>query len=69
MEVKRYYYLRSRSSSILEEVVSLARLALNKIQKPQSGRKSLLSKGQVEAALDIKDGKHATIKRDLKVLS
>ena len=66
-EIKQTYDLRSRSSSIEEEVVSTGRLALNNAQKPRLGRKSYLSKAQVQATLDIKDGKQTSIKRAIRV--
>ena len=50
-----------------EEGVSLVGLALNTLHKPTLGRKSYLSKAQVQVALDIKEGKHDTIKRVIRV--
>ena len=68
VEIKRTYDLRSRSTSSSEEQgVSSSGLALDTLQKPRLGRKSYLSKAQVQATLDIKEGKHATIKWALRV--
>ena len=67
-EIKRTYDLKSRSSSLAEEEgISSSRLALNIPQKPRLGRKSYLSKAQVQATLDIREGKHATINWALRV--
>ena len=51
------------------EGVSSRVLALKSRQKPRLGRKTLLSKAQVEDALDVKQGKQDTLKRALKVLA
>ena len=42
---------------------------LNPSQKPILGRKTLLSKAQVQAALDVKQGKQTTLKWALRVMA
>ena len=67
MVVERTYELRYRRNSIEEEINSIKGLALNSANKPHSSVKSMLYKAQKQEALDIKDGKHATISRDLSI--
>ena len=59
VEVTRSYELRSRNTVVeqQDEGVSTGGLALNPAQKPRLGRKNLLSKAQVQAAIDVKQGK------------
>ena len=50
------------------EGVSSRGLALKSLQKTRLGKKTLLSKAQVQDALDVKQGKQDTFKRALRVL-
>ena len=67
-ERKTGYNLRPRVSKEKNDCISTGRLALNAEPKPQMGRKSLLSKAQKHAILEIKQGKQGTISRALRDL-
>ena len=69
--MKRSYELRSRISplDLLNEWVSTGGLAFNSSQKPILGRKTSLSKAQVYDAIDVKQGKHTTLKWALRFLA
>ena len=61
--------LRPRDSKRKEDgCISIGGLAINMEPMPRMGRKSLLSKAQKQAILEIKQGKQGTISRALRYL-
>ena len=68
-DVRKEYNMRPRATKGKEDgYILIGGLALNTELKPHMGRKSLLSKAQKQAILEIKQGKQGTISRALRDL-